>query len=523
MIEEYYRVRSIFAAFGMVMTAMLSSCSSSPDQPDQQEQKTILYAEFMHEVNCFSPVITTEINFKADRLFYGEDVPTSAIEENKQLAGFLSAVEKSGRGRVKAVPVVQAKSMSGGPVDSLFYARIRNLILEAAGSHPQVDGIYLSLHGAMGVQGMFDPEGDLITSLRKVVGPDVPIAVTFDLHANVTKRRAENADIIVGYHTNPHRDHFKTAFRAGDLLIRTVFGEIEPVMVVNKMKLLKGGGINIDFLPPFRKIFAAMKKMEKQPDVLSVSFFPVHIWIDDPELGYSTIGITDGNHDLSSRLADEISEMAWAVRDVPQPQGNTPEEAVAMARVKKTARVLGTLVFCDVSDAVGTGTPGESTWILKALVENGSEMTSYITLRDEEAAHEAWNSNVGDEVTLTVGGKIDTAYNQPFTYTGIVTLKQETSYGKTVIMKHNGIHLIISELPMASRSPGDFKDLGLSIWKADIVVVKNLFPFRYNYLLYNRKTVNVMSLGLSNTDPFALNYVHIPRPVYPLDRIDSWR
>lgn len=523
MTKKYYRVRPIFAGLGLGLMVLISSCSPSVNQQDMTDPHTILFAEFMHEVNSFSPVHTTEVNFRADHLFYGDDVLASAVEEDKQLAGFLEAVEKSGRGRIKAIPIVQAKSMSGGPVDSLFYAKIRNLILEAVSSRQQVDGIYLSLHGAMGVQGMFDPEGDLITSLREVVGPDVAIAVTFDLHANVTRRRAENADIIVGYHTNPHRDHFKTAYRAGDLLIRTVLGEIEPVMVVNKMRLLKGGGINIDFLPPFRKIFSAMKKMEKQEDVLSVSFFPVHIWIDEPELGYSTIGITDGNPDLSARLADEISEMAWAVRDVPQPEGNSPEEAVAIAREKKIARALGTLVFCDVSDAVGTGTPGESTWILKTLVENGDEMTSYLALRDEAAAREAWNSNAGDEVTLTVGGKIDTVYNQPFTYTGILTLKQETSFGKTVIIKNNGIHLIISELPMASRKPSDFRELGLSIWKADIVVVKNLFPFRYNYLLYNRKTVNVISPGLSNTDPSALNYVNIPRPIYPLDMIDSWR
>jgi microcystin degradation protein MlrC len=477
----------------------------------------------MHEVNSFSPIITTEINFRADHLFYGDDVIAPAIEEDKQLAGFLEAVEKSGRGRIKAIPVVQAKSMSGGPVDSLFYAKIKNLIIGEVTKQESVDGIYLSLHGAMGVHGMFDPEGDLIKSLRDITGPETVIAVTFDLHANVTRRRAENADIIVGYHTNPHRDHFKTAYRAGDLLIRTVLGEIDPVMVVNKMKLLKGGGINIDFLPPFRKIFATMKKMEKQEDVLSVSFFPVHIWIDEPELGYSTIGITDGDPALAARLADEISEMAWAVRDVPQPEGNTPEEAVAIARDKKIARALGTLVFCDVSDAVGTGTPGESTWILKALVEQGSGLTSYITLRDGEAARQAWEHNPGDEITLTLGGKIDTVYNAPFVFTGLVDMKQETSYGKTVILKHKGIHLILSELPMASRTPADFRELGLSIWKADIVVVKNLFPFRYNYLLYNRKTVNVISPGLSNTDPFALNYVNIPRPVYPLDRIENWR
>ncbi|MRR18753.1 M81 family peptidase [bacterium] len=523
MFEKFYRFRSNSFCSGLVLMIMVSSCSPSGDQMAFTDQKTILFAEFMHEVNSFSPIITTEINFKADHLFYGDDVIASATEEDKQLAGFLEAVEKTGSGRIKAIPIIQAKSMSGGPVDSLFYKKIKSLIIDAVMKQESVDGIYLSLHGAMGVQGMFDPEGDLIKSIRDLTGPETVIAVTFDLHANITERRAGNADIIVGYHTNPHRDHFRTAFKAGDLLIRTVLGEIEPVMVVNKMKLLKGGGINIDFLPPFRKIFAAMKKMEKQEEVLSVSFFPVHIWIDEPELGYSTVGITNGDPDLSARLADEISEMAWAVRDVPQPEGNTPEEAVALAREKKIARALGTLVLCDVSDAVGTGTPGESTWILKALVEQGSELTSYIALRDGEAARQAWEHNTGDEITLTVGGKIDTVYNKPFTYTGLVTMKQETTYGKTVIIRHNGIHLILSELPMASRTPADFKDLGLSIWKADIVVVKNLFPFRYNFLLYNRKTVNVISPGLSNTDPFALNYVNITRPIYPLDPIESWR
>ena len=88
MIEEYYRVRSILAVFGLVMTAMLSSCSSSPDLKDQQDQKTILFAEFMHEVNSFSPVITTEVNFKADHLFYGDDVLASAVDGRQTACRF---------------------------------------------------------------------------------------------------------------------------------------------------------------------------------------------------------------------------------------------------------------------------------------------------------------------------------------------------------------------------------------------------------------------------------------------------
>ena len=502
---------------------IFSACKRESSPQPAGASPVIVYAEFMHEVNSFSPVITMERDFRADHLFYGDEALASGLEEKKQLAGFLKAVRKLGKGQIETVPLLHAKSMSGGPVDSLFYQHIKATLLDGIAAQPRVDGIYLSMHGAMGVQGMHDPEGDILEAVRDLLGPGVPIAVSFDLHANVTQKRLENADIIVGYKTNPHRDHSETGFRTGELLIRTMRGEIEPVMVMNKMRLLKGGGINIDFLPPFRKIFRAMKKMEKEDGVLSVSFFPVHIWIDGPELGYTTLAIADGKRELAQQKADELADMAWAVRDVPQPEGNTPEEAVDIARRKGLARRFGTLVFCDVSDAVGTGTPGESTWILKTLVEKGSDLTSYITMRDEEAAREAWKYDIGEQVSLSVGGKIDTVYNQPLQYSGEIIFKEETSYGKTLIIKRDGVHMVLAELPIASRYPSDYKDLGLSLWKADIVVVKNLFPFRYRYILYNRKTVNVISPGLSSTDPFSLHYEHLPRPIYPLDQVNSWR
>ena len=513
-----------FRILGAACLALaLASCSPADRPAPGADPKIVLYAEFMHEVNSFSPILTTERDFRAMALRYGAEVAVAAPGEKTQLAGFLKAVEKSGGGAVKAVPVLQAKSMSGGPVDRAFYERIKKEILDAVKAADRVDGVYLSLHGAMGVDGSFDPEGDILVDLRALLGPEVPVAVSFDLHANVTKRRVENTDIIVGYRTNPHRDHFDTGRRTGDLLVRTVLGEIDPVMRVNKMALLKGGGINVDFLPPFRKIFREMKGMEKRGGALSVSLFPVHIWIDEPELGYSTVAITDGNPDRAASLADGISDMAWAVRDVPQPEVSTPEEAVEIARKAKLARALGTVVFCDVSDAVSAGTPGESTWILKALMERGAGLVAYLTMRDAEAALQAWERNVGDEVTLNVGGKIDLLYNRPLEYSGIVEWKSETSFGKTVIVRRDGIHLVLSELPMASKSPKEYQALGLSPWKADIVVVKNLFPFRYNYLLYNRKTVNVQTPGLSNTDVFGLKYRNITRPVYPLDRVEDWR
>ncbi len=516
-------------AFAAALTAAivfgLPGCSGARREaaPAVGPRKTIVFAELLQETNSFSPVPTTERDFRAESLIFGEELLAYSREEHKELGGFLQAVDDLGDGAVALVPVVKARSMSGGPVERALYERIKQTILDAVRAQPRVDGIYLSMHGAMGVEGMRDPEGDLLEALRGIVGPDVPIGVSLDLHANNTRRRAELATFIVGYKTNPHRDHFDAGYRCGSILVRTVRGEVRPAMVVNKMRLLKGGGMNVDFLPPFRKIFRRMKKMEKQQEVLCVSFFPVHVWLDDEELSYSTVAVTDADGGLAQKLADQIADMAWAVRDVPHAKGSTPEEAVGIARRSWLARKLGTVVFCDASDAVGTGTPGESTWILRALLAQGSDLVSYLTMRDAQAAREAWGYDIGEEARLTVGGKLDRIYNQPLDYSGTVIFKQETRFGKTVIVRHGGIHLIVAELPIASDYTSHFTDLGLSLWKPDIVVVKNLFPFRYRYLAYNRKTVNVMSPGLSNVDVHALKYEKIPRPIYPLDRIDSWR
>jgi len=279
----------------------------------------------------------------------------------------------------------------------------------------------------------------------------------------------------------------------------------------------------IDFLSPMRQIFKKMRKMEKLDKVLSVSNFQVHLWIDDPELGWSTIAVTDGDLPLAGKLADEIADLNWAVRDVKPPEGHTPSQAIKIARDARFARLFGTAVFCDVSDTVGTGAPGENVWILKSLLAEGADLVSYVPLRDVEAASFAYGKNLHDKVTVTIGRKLEKVYNTSLTFTGELIYKSECRLGKTVILKDRGIHLIITELPDATPRTSYFTDLGLSLWKADIVVVKNLFPFRFFYLLYNRKTVDVITPGVSNTDVFELKYTKIPRPIYPLDKIDSWK
>ena len=519
-------VVSMFAAL-VALVVFLAGCASAPasfENPTEPDAR-VLVAELRQETNSFSPVPTTMEDFAASGIHRGSALLEFARNSEGTMSGFTAAITEYGEGRIEIVPTLSARAVSGGPIERGTYDQFKNEILEVARAEADsLDGVYLSLHGAMGVDGVRDPEGDLLVALRDVLGPDIPIGISFDLHANLTQRRADHATYVVGYQTNPHRDFFETGYTSGEIMAKTVLGQVKPVMVVRKMRLLKGGGINIDFLAPMRSIFRKMDRMERDPEVLSVSNFMVHIWLDDPELGWSTVAVTDGNPERAAELADEIADLDWEVRDVPHPPALSADEGVRAVRRAGLARAFGTTVICDVADAVGAGAPGENAWILKAFLENDPELTTYIPLRDAPAARQIWGAELGESVTLSVGRTLETTYNTRVTYTGEVIHKTETdSNGKTAVVKHQGIHLILTERPTTAREPEFFTDLGLPPRKADAVVVKNLFPFRFTYMAVNRKTINVMTPGTTSIDVFELEYDEVPRPIYPLDPIEDWR
>ena len=485
--------------------------------------KTLAFIEIHQETNSFSSVGTTIREFENFALHRGEGVHDFTKEHKAQALGFFDMVEKQGKGEFKALPILAAWAWSGGPIELEVYEGFKEEALEGLRKAENLAGIYCSLHGAMGVQGLRDPESDFLRALRELVGDEMPIAVSYDLHACVTEENLRLATFLVGYHTNPHRDHRRVGRKATHILIETVRGNVKPTMGFRKMRLLKGGGWGIDMLPPLRGILRRMRQMEKMKGVLAVTNFWVHIWIDDEELGWSVVTVTDNDQELADRLAEELAEANWAVRDRKHPTPKSPSEAISIIKKSKLRRMVGTTMICDVSDVVGAGAPGANTNILKELLASGPELKTYIPVRDPEAANAIFPAKIGEELTVKVGGRIDPQFNPEVEYTGTVRFSEKTNWGNTTILVHQGIHMILSELAFPGYFPKDFRCLKLNLWKADVVVVKNLFPFRIQFAKYNRRTLNVISSGTTNIDVFQLPYEKIPRPIYPLDKIEDWR
>ena len=478
--------------------------------------------ELHQETNSFSCVPTQLRNFESVALYYDEEVHKGGDKHRLQVDGFRKAIKRFGKGRVTFVPIISAWSHSGGKIKREVFDHFKSHILSRLKGN-RLDGLYFSVHGAMGVEGMHDPEGELLAEIRELTGRKMPIGVSCDLHANITRKLVEHATFINAYRTNPHRDHNRVGFKGGELLIKTIFGEIKPTMAFKKLPLLKGGGITIDFVAPMRKIFRSMNKMERNPKVLSVSNFMVHIWIDAPEVGWSCAVVTDNDPALAQQLCEELCELNWAVKDHPHPRPHTPEEAIKKIKKANWRRLFGTAVISDLSDLVGAGAPGESTHILQALMKRGKELRAYVPLCDEEAVQKLHSSQLHQKVALEVGGRLDKVYNKKRSFAGKLIFLEESRYGKTAVIVQGELHLILTTLPCPAYKPSFFTKLGLNLWKADVIVVKNLFPFRLFYWKYNRLTLYVKTEGVTNIDVFKLNYQHIPRPIYPLDKVESWR
>jgi microcystin degradation protein MlrC len=230
----------------LVVIELLAGCGATATResnPENLPEKTVAIASLEQETNIFSPVPTTLDDFKGRDLNYGQDVISAGLLEKDQIAGFMGAVKDFGRGKITVVPIIHAKAMSGGPIEKAVYGRFKNEILQGLRDIKHLDGIYLSLHGSMGVEGMYDPEGDLLQSIRGEFGNQLPIATSYDQHANITEKKATLATFIVGYKTNPHRDFYNTGYVSGKILIKTLLEEIKPVMSVRKMRLLRDDGL----------------------------------------------------------------------------------------------------------------------------------------------------------------------------------------------------------------------------------------------------------------------------------------
>lgn len=488
----------------------------------------IAIAQLWQETNTFSPTFTELKHFESFRYYSGDDV-LRYCGGGQEIGGFVKAAHEAGND-IELVPLFAAGAWPAGRLREHVKTQLENEMLSRLKAALPVDGVLISLHGALASEEVDDVDGEIVEQIREIVGLDVPISLALDHHANITRRIIESVNALVGYQSLPHIDMLETGQRAAQLLFAILRGETKPTMGWCKVPMITPADRFLTGTEPLKLWFDRARELEKQPGVLSVSLFPVQPWLDVQELGWSAVVVTDNNPALAKQLAMELGDLGWSLRHEFFPQKLPPAEAITRA----LAIEGGPIVIADGSDSVNSGAPGDSTWLLKEMLGRKLGGTAFVTVVDAEAVAQALAAGVGQSVTVQVGGKRDKLFSTPVQVTGRVIrasdgrftitghLGADINMGRTVVLDLGEIKLLLSEEVGSGHDPLVYRHIGLEPATAKIVVVKTPVGFWLSYRGLMKDAILADCPGLSTSNLKLLPFKNAPRPLFPLDPIQKW-
>jgi microcystin degradation protein MlrC len=476
----------------------------------------------VQESNTFSPLRSDRTSFESGCLLFDDACFQWMAGKRTELAGFVAAAR---RAEVDLVPTIAAWAPSGGPMVSADFHRLVDELLDRIERAGAVDGVLLAFHGAWVSRDEPDADGWVLERVRGVVGPAVPIVASLDLHANVTRRMIRSANGLVGFRTYPHVDMFETGERAGELLFSALrSGRRLATMVCKAPMIIPPENAQTD-RGPLAEVLAAARQAESRPGICSVTIFPVQPWLDVPELGCGAVVVADGEGN-AQHAANQLAEMLWERRHAFRVPLVPPDEAVQRA----LSAGDGPILLVDSADGTSSGSPGDSTAILHALLAASPPATALVSLVDPLAARFAVESD-GHEISLAIGGRLDPERHQPVDVTGRARRVRKTvvtftggigdgltaDMGAAAVLEVGEIKILLMENPVPCYDPVLYRAAELEPRDARIVVVKSPNNFRWAYRDVARDWIYVDSPGASSPRLEALRFECAPRPLYPLD------
>ena len=492
---------------------------------------TVLTAEFMHESNTFSRVPTALGMFRADTLLMGDEAIAVRGDANTELAGFLDVGRARGWSVIHAV---SAHATPGGRVTKDAYDHIAGAILAAArDKRDRLDGIALGLHGAMVPDFTDDGEGWLLARLREIVGPDLPIAVTLDLHAMVSADMVRDAQILVSYRTYPHIDMRETGAKAAALLHRTMAGKIAPRTLRAHVPMLDEANAGRTDIPATRALYDRAAAAETG-GVLAVSVNAGFTGADVACVGPTVLAVHDRNDPSAEARAREVArDLAARIWDGRRAGGNVfldVEQAVAEAVAWNGD---GPLVIADYADNPGAGAYGDATALLEGLLDAGVDGAVFAPMVDAQAAAELHRHAEGDSVTIDLGGKNDPAFGGgPLRLTGVIERLSDGAYigdgpiqgglphsfGPTAVLRVDGVRVLVVTETMQMVDLQQLRAFGIEPAQARVLVLKSMQHFRAAYQPIASRVIVCDAGGLATPQASRRSYVRAPRPLWPLDR-----
>ena len=477
---------------------------------------SLFYASLSTETNSFSNIPTRYDDYAAE-MRRGRDVLYD--DEGNVRPAARTLLEFADARNLDVVASLSTSAAPGAPTDDDAYRRLSGEILDDLAAADDVRAVLLGLHGAMMSSSCNDCEGDILERIRRTVGVDVPVAAVLDPHAHLTYRMVEQADFLVFMKEYPHTDGLERTVEALDVIGALLDGGQKLSVKVVDCELL---GFFPTNLSPMREFVDGLFEKERSDDVVSISFIHGFPWGDSPDVGAKVLVYTSGDEDEAQRVANLVRDEIWAIKDETMFETVTLDEAMGL--IDSTADKP--IVFGDVSDNPGGGAPGDSTFILDALISRGIRNVAVGCLSDPESVRRCHAAGVGEQVTLSIGGRLSEFSGKPVEVTATVRGIAEDAamnvadvvefpMGDTAWVTVDDVDIVMLSTRTQTYAPDAFTHLGVDLPGKAAIFVKSTNHFQAFFAELASDVRYLNTPGALDFDLSRIPYRVFDKPYYP--------
>ncbi len=484
--------------------------------------KRVLVCGFHEESNTFNPVICTMDRFSSGPVKEGREAYEALKAVRLDASGMIEAIEEAGG---EAVVSLALRAGSGGRVADSVYAYFCEKVREYMDKEGPFDAIGVSLHGATCTESLDDPCGLFLEELRKWAGPDVPVAASFDLHANITDRILRSADVVCGYQCYPHTDMFQTGWRAGNLLMKLAAGE-KLYMAAAALPMMTPPSGYTTRTGPFKEVSDLGHAFLEEGALQDYTVFNVQPWLDIPDIQSRVIAISSDPENALEK-ADALAEKLWEVKERCWPELMTIDEAIDRAESSESRKPV---LLVDAADSPNGGAVGDSVAVALRLWERKSPLRAGMFVTDPQAVRKAFSLGVGVIAEFSVGAGFTPGVPGPLRaearvvslHDGLLPLgggknRRVADIGKAAVLRVGTMDIMVCEKPTASGDPQILRHFGIEPAFMDLVVVKANTSFLEPYSAFAGDILYTDTPGAGSANLLSLSWKRLPKPLYPFD------
>ena len=491
--------------------------------------KRVIVGGITHETSTFTPVATTRESFQQRRLLRGREMLEALRGTNTTIGGYIDGAAKHG---FELIPTLAAEAQTSAPAPRSLFDSLVNELLAGIETAGPVDGVLLDLHGSMcagdldGPDGLPDAEGYLLAQIRQRVGPQVPILAELDIHSNVTPWMVQMADVLIGRESYPEVDMAERARECADVLARIWYEGLRPTLALHQIPMVWGMN-QVTAHSPMREAIAELHRLEAQPGVVCASIATCYFLADVPDMGASVYVVTDNDREAAQRYADELG--AWCDERRADWHFSMPSTREALTLAEAAGRFP--VIFADMRDNTGGGSPGDSTGLLRTFLEAGLKEACVLNITDPESVRQCEAAGVGATLTLDVGGKSSPLQGGPVRMTArVVALSDgrsrydgpmfaglESNLGPSAHIEQNGVHVLLTTLREQPFDTAFARSLQLDPRQMRYIGVKSAAHFRAGFESWSGAIYVVSESSVHNLG--HLPFKRLNRRLYPLDEL----